>query len=814
MIRIRSQRRGALMLFALFSASCGRGDVVQHEPVARLGATLLATTPWATATNKQLPARMTFAALETPADLFKAVLRADEAARLAQLAFLAAPRSAAPSSLTSELSACFAAEARLDQARDAAWSAYRPTRVTLAAQQPLRLALFDLHSEVRRWVGPTLHTTVPGLVADRGCAGDIVAQRMTDAYALAVANVLPTRTPAGADAGVAALFPWALQVGCLSAKQLTQLERGLTWGHREVSSRLRAHGLAGLEPTFTRLVAPLMLVVFDARKHAGARSQAYQWFAAQGDSLKQSVAAAGWATGHVALWNRRSGRLLGLPLCPLANSVPTTAAQGCIDLVTFIESLRDPRALGLGDCALASMVTGGTQLLAGDPRYVCAVTSCEAPKNTSSPNGKGALPTSPLKPSATLTDLEKLDAGHLGLTRGGANSSPWSNDVASAVRATWPGLDPAAQGAMHGVCRATGQDMQGVDGTFDSCFAMMLDGQRSPFDTYESCVADAAGGGDPPMFGDPFAGVPHGPRCGLADGEPADGEDSEDPADGVPHTTTSDTAASNPDAGDSGSDSSFLDNLWNGIKGLFGGGSSDSSEGTEPTPEPAPVEPEPEAAPADPAADSAPPAEPDTSAVMKDALGRKLLDAWMDGKITDQEFGDLQGKSLAEQSKALRQKGLNDCVDPTACSGSCTGVEQQIRMNACKQALLDDLIQRSGMPGKGVPEERPLGPVINPDPASAGDLMNLEIGSCLSANGPERPPAHCGLVLCADQSTGVADGGGCRCGPNATALRIPLSDLCSTVRCTDGQLPGPDCSCSLPMDSFDPTNPRPLPTSR
>ena len=70
------------------------------------------------------------------------------------------------------------AETKLSRALENAWKsvAIIPLVPTLVSD-PLKLAFFHLQVEARRAMGPDATTTVPGLAAQAGCQGDLVAGR-------------------------------------------------------------------------------------------------------------------------------------------------------------------------------------------------------------------------------------------------------------------------------------------------------------------------------------------------------------------------------------------------------------------------------------------------------------------------------------------------------------------------------------------------------------------------------------------------------------------------------------------------------------
>lgn len=81
---------------------------------------------------------------------------------------------------------------------------------------------------------------------------------------------------------------------------------------------------------------------------------------------------ADWApNGVIYFWDRKLGRLVGFPGC-----APSRSASDCVDPRVLLRSLADPRAIGLGDCALAGMLGLGVNELDSEARYICPPVPC------------------------------------------------------------------------------------------------------------------------------------------------------------------------------------------------------------------------------------------------------------------------------------------------------------------------------------------------------------------------------------------------------------------------------------------------------
>ena len=130
--------------------------------------------------------------------------------------------------LQKALEAHQAAELQLEIAFGDAWDPWRRGRCFLPGPMKPWPSPGCPHAAVRRGAGPRLHTTVSGLEADRGCAGDILEDRLISEYFDAVA-VAPVGFGNSNDAFVI-LDNFARQVACLGVAQLAELENALYAG--------------------------------------------------------------------------------------------------------------------------------------------------------------------------------------------------------------------------------------------------------------------------------------------------------------------------------------------------------------------------------------------------------------------------------------------------------------------------------------------------------------------------------------------------------------------------------------------------------
>src|SRR5262249_33152929 len=189
------------------------------------------------------------------------------------------------------------AEAALDATEARVWSHFAANwSIPSVIGDPLATAMEELQIETRRLLGPSFSTDLDELAKTRGCQGDLVRERLLAGYGRAVAD------PAGdGAAAVDMLGRLAAELACLSAERTDALDFALYRAHAKVAARLGRAGLGPVVPAFTRLVAPLALLVLDSVKHEGERALAWRWFVEQHDTLADSVSRLGWPTDDV-LW--------------------------------------------------------------------------------------------------------------------------------------------------------------------------------------------------------------------------------------------------------------------------------------------------------------------------------------------------------------------------------------------------------------------------------------------------------------------------------------------------------------------------------
>ena len=664
------------------------------------------------------------------------------------------------------------AELALDGARDAAWSALPNHWIGAALiDTPMHLALLDLQIELRRLVGPVFHTRVPDLISDRGCAGDLVAERLIYLYGSAAASAVRVANARGEDSAAEHLGRFAVQVACLSTKQLYSLEYALSDGFDAVAERMSLAGLEDLIPAFARLVAPLQVLLLDATKHWGEHSSAWQWFSTYGLILSEDVLHAGWTTEELLVWDRRYGVLVGFPHC-----APGARGADCVDLERFLYSLSDPRALGMGNCALGAMLSRGLDPLGSEQLYTCPTRACGS---TLSP---GCLQSFGGITAAGIHCQEELQNFQVGFP----GTSPYFNAEQRALQDKWPQLDQQDLAQMQSLCYHAKTDLQGVNFSLEDCFDFDLSA-NNPFDQHMACVSEALGLNEEPGIGGEFAGVPQGSECRrslTSGGEEEGGTPTPSTGSGSGGSGSSDGSGRGGSSGGSGSTAGSGSSGGSGSSAGSGSGGSGSG-------------------------------------------GIETLDIKVThtSSITDENATDaLIQHFLKKHQEAIAEPRSMTVPKPEPpaprgpweapfpppmmcadldCSDNCTGLGQQLdALKDCNDEFLNSLAE--AYLGGGKKDVKPRLDIVSkprPDETPPGGDANL--APCLGENLHPRTPTQCGLVLCPDGFLANRVGEECTCGEN---IRFEIVQICTTARCADGTLPDANCLCN-PNEGYQPPLP-------
>jgi len=664
------------------------------------------------------------------------------------------------------LTAYLGAERALNKARHETWRSMSFTRrLPVQISEPLALALLDLHVEVRRALGPANHTRVPALSEDAGCAGDIVGDRLITTYARGVTDPLQTTTTIAVSEAMV-LDRLARQIACLGVFQLAQLEQAILVGFITVSQRMEKHGVTALIPAFARAVAPLQLLVLDARKHRGERSLAWQWFHLYREPLEDEVGRAGWgANGVVYLWDRKLARLVGFPSCPQGRPAP-----GCVDPGALIRSLASPQAISLGDCALAGMLGRGVTELSGAALYACPPLPCSA---------DGLLET------AEIRRIEERLAARWPSTAPAQLSLERDSPLAALCR---PPSDPVS--------------LQGNDPS--ECTDALFEREANPWDSYAACIAEGSGSGSPDVFAR-LRGVPMGKGCGrFAEGsQEVPVEEIVFEEDEVPVITADRPGATGPNEPGRGT-------------GISTGGTSTSTTGTSTTgtSSTAGTVTSTDVEAFFEALDEliGTPPRPGTP---RPKLTKEDIDSMAWDVIVQMQMGIRSEEDGYERLQELHEmrKGLKSCLSPEDCPDACTGLGAQVaRAKMCTEDLLDAFREAAGLPARepaAGSAGRPLDIVSIWDPQNA-PVDESDAGVCLAGDAPARPSLGCSLMLCPQGGLASTVGDQCQCERDAVGFQ-PVRALCLAVRCAEGQILTDDCTCQAtdaePTPSVPPGDP-------
>lgn len=640
--------------------------------------------------------------------------------------------------------------------------------------EPLAAALLQLQIELRRTLGVRLHTEVRNLADMPGCAGDLILDRLIARYGAAVLSVKDDRSTE-----VEVLRQIATQLACISAEQSRRLDYALYAAYFRAFEKLDDAGLGSLQGKFARLVAPLMLLVHDTVKHRGHAAASWYWWNEHRLILEDEVGRLGWATGDVYwMYDRIDGALIGYPAC--ADSGPDL----CVHPDVLFDSLRDPAALGLGDCALSGMIASGVASMGGrGDRYACS-------QDCSDVSGGDAF---------DRFGGGKLGRGSLGNVRGtrgsgfagslvndslgsSGNDMPWygltSGDF-SAMQSECNGGAGGTGGGADGGTQGPGGSLGGWGG-IEECMDEFLSQPASPFHAHAQCVVDSVGENDPLDLSSAFQGVPMDPKCTIADGggeddAPTDG-DAGDGGDAV-------------DAGDTGDveEESLGQKVWNAIKTFFSIPTSPSGPGGVVGVELELLDPE-------------------NGQKIYDTAGavirNRLELAHAAGEISAAEYDVLKDQKPGEIREYLNHKGIKDCANPEDCSDSCTGLNSQMAARReCDQQFLEDITppEYQGSNDPNDPDH-----VINwgPDgnPNEQGQIDGV-LGCMIDQAGNGGPSANpqCGLVTCTEGLSTSWSAANCCMDLGGFDGTIPVHDSCFQMQCADGNPSmGPNgiCTCA------------------
>ena len=258
-------------------------------------------------------------------------------------------------------------EAAVNQLLETGWAGVTVGADKTGLNEPIMLAMLELQIELRRILGNTFKTTVPNVENDPACQVDVIEQQHIWLYAAAVATV----AGAGSQSQAGPLSRFARHIACISGLQAAVLDTAMTSSFNTVALRLQQRGLGDLLPHLARFVAPLQIIILDARKHTGTQSASWRWFRRWYPELLNHIGTGGWATDRLYLWDPRQGVLTGFAACATGK-----AQRYCFDINMLINTIVEPRNLARGDCSFSGILANGVFWTDNGFRYTCPLNYC------------------------------------------------------------------------------------------------------------------------------------------------------------------------------------------------------------------------------------------------------------------------------------------------------------------------------------------------------------------------------------------------------------------------------------------------------
>ncbi len=366
----------------------------------------------------------------------------------------------------------------IDRLLESAWSGVESGGDKTAINEPIMLALLEMQIELHRLLGDSFRPEVPAVAADPACQTDLIEQQVIWLYAATVA------TPKGATSRptASALSRLARQLACMSGLQAAVLDTAMTSSFNTVALRLQARDLDALLPYLARFVAPLQILILDARKHVGIQSAAWRWFDRWHEVLLRQISYGGWPTDRLYIWDRRYAVLAGFAPCSAGEPKPY-----CADITMLMHTINEPRMLGRGDCSFAGMLANGMSWTDTGQRYSCPLNWCSDRQR--------------YVPKVPVTDAQM-----------------------SFLKTLWPGghIQDDDQRLLGELCYNTLADRQGAYHNPTYCLADFYGSRASnPFEHQLACesIDPAPANSDSTEATSPFIpdllGVPQNPACEM-----------------------------------------------------------------------------------------------------------------------------------------------------------------------------------------------------------------------------------------------------------------------------------------------------------
>jgi hypothetical protein len=616
----------------------------------------------------------------------------------------------------------------------------------------IRTALLHWVVLLRRTAMRSYHTQVEGLVDDRDCAGDVIADDLLLDYFDAL---FEPREGVGAEvAAVRTLTVLARQSACLGQQQSALLASHLYWSFVELRSFLRLNGLERLVRTVTQAMMAPLLLFYDVEQYRGLNAPLARWFQEVHPALVEGAGTGRLPAVWHGLWlyDRRTGHLIGYR----ASQEP--ADENEVHLRLFLDSIISHENLGRFQCSFAEMIERGPSQLG----YLCGGVDCaeQDPKAVS---------------AHTIGQRNWLArrAAQLGF------SSAQHRQVGCEQAA---GGGSTGGGVRSGACG--GGLAAGDRSPLSRTVACISEQAMEPAERTLRCMAEALG-----MCADPiekaakllqeslFVGVRLGNRCGIAAENGGDGSDwakkavenkekefdeqykkAYEAAKNVEEARTKEEAAKNQATEAS---REYVEN---------------------PTPETEKARRE------------------ANDAYSKATIDR--IDAEANARAEEQKLDgagqDLQRAYMNEWKWRMRNEQRCPPDTPDCGGNDCTAMAAALNQTlACQEELINPEAARPfGGIDPGVVDPSPLD-----DPTSPSWLQCLEILPDARLSSKQCWAVDCGPMT----TTTVSVNGVCRCeqSPVGQPLEGGLLGGCGQVDCPEGQLPsGFGCSCA-PTGGFD-----------
>lgn len=256
----------------------------------------------------------------------------------------------------------------------------------LVVDEPVLLACNQLQAELESRLDTTYQTTINGLPGS--CYGDdIIANQLLLKYCQ---EIVQSTSESSNMPGWDYIVRIAAQASCLDEKKLATLTQTIADIDRDVIKPQLETTVSGSHPFYLRVMFPAFLMLHDADKHRGEHAGIYKLFNNNKNQLTSIINEKGWAMQKVVFYDRekeQGDKVVGMEFCT------PDKTNDCADPKILLNSL-DGKTMQRGDCPLGSMVAQGAQTLDEQDNqkgYVCPSVQCGGGENDRR-QGAAALP--------------------------------------------------------------------------------------------------------------------------------------------------------------------------------------------------------------------------------------------------------------------------------------------------------------------------------------------------------------------------------------------------------------------------------------